>query len=397
MRIFKRLHFFIHVISQYIGLKSFCLFRIKENRIFFEAFGGSQISCNPYYIYMGMLQTHEDCEMVWSYIKTGKVDGFQCVKANSILYYYYLLTSHVVITNVGFPYNVPFRKKQTIINTWHGGGAYKRVGYDVGKKKSNRVNSFFDRKRKEYTNYFYLASCKKFAEVNTNSFCVSEDRFLSVGMPRNDVFFDETLIENFNVKVREKLGLKEHEFVILYAPTYRSPHECLRTGIDYSILVDSVKKRFQTDDVVILQRCHYHSDSVNEEEDTIGIKKINVARYPFMQELLCCADMLISDYSSCIWDYSFTYKPCLLFTPDLASYKCDINFYVPINSWGFHVASNNEELKNEVLSFNMEEYVERMEEHHRQYGSYETGNATDKVLEIIRNILQGKVKTACTG
>ena len=67
-----------------------------------------------------------------------------------------------------------------------------------------------------------------------------------------------------------------------------------------------------------------------------------------MQELLAAADMLITDYSSCIWDYSFLYRPCFLYTPDLREYLAKTGFYVDIHEWPFPICENMEDLEKQM-------------------------------------------------
>ena len=105
-----------------------------------------------------------------------------------------------------------------------------------------------------------------------------------------------------------------------------------------------------------------------------------------MQDLLCAADMLISDYSSCIWDYSFTYKPCLLFVPDLKKYKSDRDFLIPIETWGFPLAETNDELVDIISDLDQNEFNDSMCYHHKLLGSYEKGIATEQICSIINNI-----------
>lgn len=67
--------------------------------------------------------------------------------------------------------------------------------------------------------------------------------------------------------------------------------------------------------------CLFNSLSFNSKMHEYTSTVRDVSDYPEMQDLLCTADMLITDYSSSVWDYSFTYRPCFLFTPDLEEYK----------------------------------------------------------------------------
>ena len=102
------------------------------------------------------------------------------------------------------------------------------------------------------------------------------------------------------------------------------------------------------------------------------------------QELLAAADMLITDYSSCIWDYSFLYRPCFLYTPDLLEYLAKTGFYVDIHEWPFPICENMEDLEKQIRSFDEEKNRARIMEHHQQMGSYESGHACEAVCSWIK-------------
>ena len=93
--------------------------------------------------------------------------------------------------------------------------------------------------------------------------------------------------------------------------------------------------------------------------------------------------MLITDYSSSIWDYSFTNRPCFLFVNDLEKYGADPGFCTDIHNWGFPICLNNSELCDAISSFDERVFKQKMKEKHEYYGSYETGTATEKFCQLI--------------
>ena len=119
---------------------------------------------------------------------------------------------------------------------------------------------------------------------------------------------------------------------------------------------------------------------------------VDVSDYPDMQELLCAADILITDYSSSMWDYSFTYKPCFIYANDLDQYKIERDFHTPVNEWPFTIAISNEELAENILEFDQDKYIEKIKKHHHDLGSFEDGHATEKVAKLINDICSGEMK-----
>ena len=191
---------------------------IKQNKIVFESFGGWQVSCNPYYIYSFLHKEYPQLDLNWCIVphlcnERNLLQEGKNMRPYSFSYFVSLMTCKVYITNDVVPYYVPFRKQQIVINTWHGGGAYKKVGSQldnisiVQKKIVHHIANS--------TTYF-LSSSKTFTEIMSQSMGVEKRRFLEVGMPRNDCFFDNKQVGLYSQKVRQFLHIKTDEYVVLY-------------------------------------------------------------------------------------------------------------------------------------------------------------------------------------
>lgn len=349
--------------------------RVRNDQIIFESYSGKQISCNPYYIWLELQKNYPNCKYIWVY-NNPPVDGICCVRRNSLKYIHYIMTSKVCVWNVTFPSYIPIRKSQIIIQTWHG-HPYKRIGFGWDRYK---------RKRRDFVSLskiisIYLSTGKEYTEILSNSFLASKDKILPTGYPRNDMFFNEEKVKDANKKIRTQYSIADDEYIILYAPTFRSLNNPIfNSNIDIKSLKDAILHRWGKR-CRFLFRGHHHLSIVNFEKENVS--SLDVSGYPYMQELLCAADMLISDYSSCIWDYSFLYRPCILFPQDLSDYQSIRNFYLPIEAWGFPIAKTSEELVENILNFDEQKFVQRMKLHHAELGSYETGNATQTICRII--------------
>ena len=117
---------------------------------------------------------------------------------------------------------------------------------------------------------------------------------------------------------------------------------------------------------------------------------IDLTHYDDMQELLIAADVLINDFSSSMWDYMLTGKPCFIFAKDLDHYIETTDLYTPISEWPFPIAKTNEQLAENILAFNNDEYKKRCEWHYELLGGCESGNATNlvcnKIEELTKNL-----------
>ena len=84
-----------------------------------------------------------------------------------------------------------------------------------------------------------------------------------------------------------------------------------------------------------------------------------------------------------IWDFSFTYRPCFLYTPDLAQYERERGFDIDIHEWGFPVCESSDDLTNAICNFDADDFKKKMERHHEVLGSFENGHACEAVAQII--------------
>lgn len=162
------------------------------------------------------------------------------------------------------------------------------------------------------------------------------------GSPRNDVFFSPQprLIQ----KVHRAFSLPEKQKLVLYAPTFRTDHSSRAYSLDVPGLLDACQARFGGSWSCLI-RLHpnvaKHSAGLFAYD---GTTILNATAYPDMQELLCTVDMLITDYSSCMFDFALSGKPCLQFATDIESYRQDRNFYFPLDRLPFPLASSNQAL-----------------------------------------------------
>lgn len=306
-------------------------------------------------------------------------EGDLIVRPGSIKYFKEILTSGTIITNAGGVSYLAKRKSQTIINTWHGGGPYKKTSTDV-------YDNYWYRKEvkmnHDNTDYM-LSSCKNFTEVEARSMGFSAEQCIPVGLPRNDILFGNH--DDIVKKVRDHYSIPEGKKFILYAPTFRSSSDQSTSkmisnyiDIDIDMLLAALNERFGCDWVCGI-RLHPKLANVDMSEMNV----INCTTYPDMQELLCCADAIITDYSSLMWDYSFTYRPIFLYAPDIEQYEKERGFYMPVSEWPYSIAHNNDELRDNIISYDDESYIHRVKEHHKVCESYETGNACKMIVQLM--------------
>ena len=348
----------------------------KKNCILFSSYSGKSFNCNPYYIYEYLsslkCNNYKFIVVTKGNLSKNNNDNIKFVKYKSLAYHLSLLTSRILITNDYFPLYMPKTKGQFLFNTWHGGGAYKKV------EAKNQVEVEIYKLLYSDTDYF-LSSSEKFSDVMSSSLMINRERFVNTGMPRNDIFFDKHKCKMIKDKVIGILGLDKENVFILYAPTWRDDGRKIVEQITEETVIGTIEKILKRK-VCLLLRTHYHTN------DGICCNKrfVDVSEYSDMQELLCLADILITDYSSCMWDFSLMYKPCFIYATDIEQYKQDRDFYTPMSEWPFPIATNVNELMKHIKNFNIDTYVKIVKQHHETLGSYEDGNACYRVGKLIK-------------
>lgn len=352
---------------------------IKKGRIVFDSYLGSQYSCNPKALYEYLLNKDADSfEFIWAFSEPEKYDflsknkNTKICKYRSLKHKFYSFSAQMIVFNFHRTNEMPSRNGQIRLQTWHGGGCYKKTGKGIG--YNSAIHNWVLERQSKYDITHYVSSSQFFTDEVIHFQYGFYGNVLNIGMPRNDILFSSN--EEVRSYVRSELNIPNGTFAVLYAPTYRDNGAPL-APLDIAELSDSIKKRFGRDTVVLI-RAHRFSRNYDFEN------AVDVSDYPDMQELLIACDMLISDYSSSIWDFSFTEKPCLLYTPDLENYEKIRGFDRDIHSWGFPVCKDNEELQNSILSFDENQFKCSMNKHHKDLGSFETGTACEQIYKLLK-------------
>ena len=239
------------------------------------------------------------------------------------------------------------------MQTWHG-FALKRIEKDA---ESALEPAYVQSCKNDSAQCDLIVSGSDFmTKLYQNAFWY-DGEVAAFGTPRNDVFFQNT--DAVKQKVFAALGLKPTRRLLLYAPTFRVDHSTDAYKLDVENVLAACEKRFGGCWTALI-RLH-----PNVAEQSKGLfaydetRVLDATRYPDMQELLLAADLLITDYSSSMFDYALSGKPCLQFATDVEAYKTDRNFYFPIDSLPFPLADSNAALCREILAFDEEVYRKR--------------------------------------
>ena len=356
-----------------------------EKKVSFIAFSGRQYSDSPRRISELLLEEHPEIRQVWAFNEPEKFrflekKGIKVVKYKSLEYLRQVMTSRVYVDNAEFWSILKFRPRQMVLQTWHGGGAYKKVGghrIDVNEREQRHAVE----KMNKIT--LFLSSSRAFTDFVIRDAYQYRGEVLECGLPRNDDLLhpDPATAE----RVRKALNIPDGAKVLVYAPTFRNSHSLDLYDVDFEGLKNALESRFGGQWVILL-RMHYYMADKAMASNAPFLR--NATDYPDMQDLLLCADVLLTDYSSCMWDFSLMGKPCFLYARDIAEYRGERDFYTPIESWPFPLASDNEALARVIADFDENAYGAAVDRHHKDLGSAESGTAARQCVQRIAAFLK---------
>ena len=360
----------------------FCLVKpLKKNRIAIYSLKQHGYSCNLKYLTEYLNRHHPGkFELLW--IVRGEEDlealrkhGIPAVTLHSKEHFRYRIQAGIVITNDEF-YPVFFKRPgQIYVNTWHGAINYKKIGY-AGLEFTNPIQELIYRMNNPCPDLFVSGS-RSFTDTASESFRFPREIFLEAGLPRNDILC--TGDAAVRARVKESLGIAPDKKVLLYAPTFRKGGFGPGQGLDHARAAQILSERFGGEWVVLLRQ-HYFVAERHENMESL----IDVSGYEDMQELILCADCLISDYSSCMWDFLPTGNPVFVYAPDLASYTAeDRSFFIPMDRWPYPVSTNMEELEHIIRHFDPADFAARTTAHREEFGSFDQGRACETLTDYL--------------
>jgi CDP-glycerol glycerophosphotransferase len=364
-----------------------CLFLLpmKKNRILMDSLEGRGYTDNPKYISEYLIKHYPGkFEIIWAFRHPedyADIPGIRAIRYKSPAWLLAYVTSGTVIFNYNAQVYIPKRHGQLVVDTWHAGGAYKRTGLG-GPDSVSELSRWRNYEMPTKQISVYLTSSDVFTKYNIKEAYAFKGKIAKFGQPRNDILLNADTRKETGERVRKALGIHPGQFVVLYAPTYRGlqgiSHK-VDTRIDAASVREAIRRRFGREAVIFVRK-HY----LDTATDLTGDGVVDVSSYPDMQELLCASDLLITDYSSSIWDFALMERPCLLYVPDLEIYEQeDRGFFTPISKWPGIVCQSSGELEDTIDALDLEQCAKIARDHLALYGACETGKASALSAELI--------------
>jgi CDP-glycerol glycerophosphotransferase len=359
------------------------IFPIKNKKIVILNYYGKGYGDNAKYIVEEILKQNLDLEIIWLVNRNFEYQfpkEVGKVYKNSFLAIYHMATAKIWIDNCRKNTFIKKRKNQFYIQTWHGGIALKKIEKDAENSLNRRY--LIDAKYDSKIANLFLSNSSICTKMFRESFWYDGD-ILECGSPRCDILFQK------NNKTREKIlnyyNLDFHTKILLYAPTFRKDLSLDEYDINFQILLPILKEKFGGKWVIML-RLHPNLKGSSLEVDLESL--INVTNFDDMYELLAASDILITDYSSTMFEFSITKRPVFLYASDLSEYNSDRGFYFDIYNLPYPLAIDNDDLVDNIKKFEAFEYQKKLDAFFREVDLKENGQASEKVVKVIKSIIR---------
>ena len=283
---------------------------INDKCVVFESFWGRSYGCNPAALYEYISREHPEYECVWLLNDTDTyVPGSaKKVQRKTEEHYYYLATAKYFIYNTNMPRSFKKRDGQVIVHTMHG-TPLKSFGLDVREEADTEAKRMRVVERSDL--WDYLIAQGEFTKDMAWPWFRYTGTILETGYPRTDVLFreDPAAVR----EVRKSLGIPDGKKVILYAPTWRE-------GDSYEMPLDLDEMRSRlSDSYVLLIRLHHFAAGLYKVPED-GEFIFDGGKAGRIEDLYPVTDVLITDYSSVMFDFALTGRQMVFFTYDLEEY-----------------------------------------------------------------------------
>lgn len=375
-------HTLLHYLCYLIAV-ALCAFRkIDQSRYFCICMNGNGYGCNVKAFADYVKKNEATADVVWAFSPSffKVVTSEKKVRLYTVAYYINLLSSKVIVSNQRFTKELmpKKRKGQVYIQFWHG-TALKRIEADIPcvlesyKKRAIWDSSLID---VVFSGSAFMTNLYKTAFWY-------DGIVVETGTPRNDIFFQSDCA--VKQKVTKLLNIPKGHNIILYAPTFRNDLSLTNYNLNSGLLLSLLKEKFGGRWTFVVR---IHPNLLNKRGCLTQLKElfpnaVDGSVYSDMQELLAASDCLITDYSSSMFDFAHSKKPCFLFTPDKGTYERGYYDFI-MNRLPFDSFVDDEGMMAVIKKYDKCVYGEKVRSFLTDIGSVECGRAAEKAFDYLK-------------
>jgi len=396
----RKLKFLMGPLKAYYGMNNISLIMdyakyykklsVKENRILYQSRDGKNMSDSPYAIFKYLINNskYNNFIHVWAcesneirkYYKRKyrHLENVKFVVIHGDEYLKELSQCKYLINNSSFSIYFCSKPEQIYINTWHG-TPLKHLGLDL----DNSLLAIQNLTRNFLHTSYLLTQNRHTTNVFEKSFQLKglyTGEVIEDGYPRTDLTINTPYknVKKELLKTNKKIKFKKHKN-LLFAPTYRG--DFMNPSDDIDELLKNVKALEKNTEYNILLKVHPFI-----YQDVAEDKRFNNYLIPDTMdpnEVLCLADLLVTDYSSIFFDFLVTNKPIIFYTSDYEKYKHERGLYIDVESLPGPTTTNIEDLIKTINKslYNEQKYLDLYKYFKNQYVSHDDGQVTKRLID----------------
>ncbi|MGN1481084.1 CDP-glycerol glycerophosphotransferase family protein [Porcipelethomonas sp.] len=368
-------------------IKKYYKLPLENNAVLFESKHGADLAGNIFRLLECVRKNYKDEYKIYltcrpdkrnriaSLLKRYDINNIRLVSPKSTAYFKALAQAKYLFTDTSFTPRYIKKDGQIITNTWHG-TPLKKMGRDV----PSEIYSMGNIERNFLISDYLIYPNEYMKEKMISAYMldgVFKGTVLNTGIPRNSIFFHPEKAK----AMKEKLGFSDKQ-LFAYMPTWRGSLTARQKTEQINILSGFLEEldRKMTDNQLLMVKLH---PFVNSDFDCSSYKHIIPMPGQYESyEVLNCADVLITDYSSVFYDFANTGRKIILFVYDEKDYLSERGIYVSMDSLPFPKTHNISELYSEMnLPKNYDDSNFR-----RYFCTYDCPDAAEKILEhVLKN------------
>lgn len=364
---------------------------VHRKIVIFQSSNGKNYTGNPKYIYEEFVKQGLDqkYKCIWFLLDTNIQIPGKCkkIRCNYLKFFYYLMRGKVWVFDSRQPKFFKKKKNVLFIQTWHG-TPLKKLGLDMDKLNmggNQDIAAYHENFRIACRDWDYLVSQNQFStDIFKSCFAFKDRPMLEIGYPRNDVLFEKNNEKDIRI-LKKKLGLPLDKKIILYAPTWRDNafyekgEYKFTSEMDFDKLKDEISNEY-----CMIVKYHY---LVSENIDWSPYEGFI---YTFDETkdiawLYLVSDMLITDYSSVMFDYSLLNRPMFFFAYDLEEYKNNLRgFYFDfVNEIPGPISTDTDTLIQDIKNYDENQWEEKYQKYHEKFNGVDDGTASKQIVDLI--------------
>lgn len=361
--------------------ESYCKEPVQENKVLFLEMRFTELSNSFQYLYKKLEETGE-YELSCAYVQFNFIRGHEFTKRVQEMLKELATSKYVFVDDASLILSsIPLREETVAINLWHACGAFKKWGRSTAELKFGSSAATLD----EYPNYGNLShvtvSSPEVIWAYEEAMNLPKGVVKATGVSRTDLFYDEEFVGSRRQKLYDIMPEAKDKKVILYAPTFRGHVSTAKSPdkIDFARFYEALGDKY----VIV---CKHHPfvkkpPVIPEELSSFARDLTNDLS---IEDLLCCADICISDYSSLVFEYSLFEKPMIFYAYDYDTY-CDWRgFYYDYSEFTpGPVVQTEDDLLDAIVNIDTQFDKQRVIDFKEKFMGSCDGHATERIIELM--------------